>query len=313
MARIAIIGAGYMATEHARAFAAQPGARIVGVVGRSRSRAEALASEYGAPVFEDVESLWRETAADVVVVAISELSMATVCEQVFSYPWSVLLEKPVGVDLDDARRIQDCARSRGAQDRVWVGLNRRSYGSTRGVLGRISGEGPRLVSVLDQQDQDGARAIGTPEAIVQNYMFANSIHLVDYFSVLCRGELMSVDIAAPWTQDAPAHVIATLAWSSGDRGVYQAIWNGPGPWVVSIATPSARFEMRPLESLTIQPAGERRAAPVDPDPVDAEFKPGLFVQATQMLRALRGERPNLAALEDAVGSMALCARIYGLA
>lgn len=312
MARIAIIGAGYMATEHARAFAAQPGARIVGVVGRSRSRAEALASEYDAPVFEDVESLWRETAADVVVVAISELSMANVCEQVFSHPWSVLLEKPVGVDLDDARRILDCALSRSAQDRVWVGLNRRSYGSTRAALSRISDDSPRLVSILDQQDMDAIRQLGTPEDVVRNYMYSGSIHMIDYFSVFCRGELVSLDVAAPWTADAPEYVIATLQWSSGDRGVYQAQWNGPGPWAVTISTRSARFEMRPLESLTVQPRGERKAVLIDPDPADTDFKAGLLVQAAEVLKALSGGRAALATLDDAVRSMALCAAIYGL-
>ena len=313
MKSIAIIGAGYMATEHARAFAGQPDARIVGVVGRSRDRAEALAAEHGAPVYDDVDSLWRETMADIVVVAVNEMSMGSVCEQVFSRPWAVLLEKPVGVDLPDAERILECARNRGAHSRVWVGLNRRANGSTRAALARMPEDGPRLVSVLDQQDMDSIRALGTPEEVVRNYMYSGSIHLIDYFSVFCRGALRSLEVTAPWTPDAPTHVVAALSWSSGDRGVYQALWNGPGPWAVSIATPGARFEMRPLESLTIQLRGERRALPVDADPVDSEFKPGLYVQAGEMLRALRGEKPTLASLEDAVESMRLCARIYGLA
>lgn len=313
MTRIAIIGAGYMATEHARAFAAQPNARIVGVVGRSRERAEALAAAYSAPVFGDVDSLWRETEADVVVVAVNELSMASVCSDVFGRPWSVLLEKPVGVDLHDAHRILDCARSHGADGRVWVGLNRRSYGATRTALDQIADEGPRLVSVLDQQDLDVVRQLGTPEEVVRNYMYANSIHMIDYFSVFCRGELESVTVAAPWTPESPEHVISTLLWSSGDRGVYQAQWNGPGPWAVSVSTRAARFEMRPLEFLTIQLRGERRALPTDPDPADSEFKAGLFVQAAEVLMGASGGKPTLATLHDAVWSMQLCAEIYGLA
>lgn len=310
--KVAIVGAGYMAGEHARAFAAQPGARIVGIVGRSRERAEALAALYGAPVFEDVDALWTAARPDILVVAVNELSMAEVCERVFRHPWRILLEKPVGIDLADARRIEDLARTNGALGRTWVGLNRRSYGSTRGALARISDAGPRLVTVLDQQDMEAARGLGTPEEVVRNYMYANSIHLIDYFPVFCRGELVMLDVTAPWTPDAPGHVVATLTWSSGDRGVYQAVWNGPGPWAVSVCTPAARFEMRPLESLTVQPRGERRTASVDSDPLDTEFKPGLHVQATEMLRAIRGETPSLATLENAVGSMELCARIYGL-
>lgn len=310
--RIAIVGAGYMAGEHARALAAQPGVGIVGVVGRSPERAEALASQYGAQVLGDVDSLWRTTQADAVVVAVNEPSMAAVCEQVFRYPWTVLLEKPVGVDLADAHRIEDSALGHGAEGRVWVGLNRRSYASTREALGLIPAEGPRLVSVLDQQDLDVIRAMGKPEVVVRNFMYANSLHLIDYFNVFCRGDLVSVEVAAPWTPDVPTHVIASLLWSSGDRGVYQAIWNGPGPWGVSVAHPDLRVEMRPLESLTVQRRGERRAVPMDADPIDASFKPGLHVQAQELLRAVAGGETRLASLRDAVRSMSLCATIYGL-
>lgn len=310
--KIAIVGAGYMATEHARAFAALPGVDIAGVSGRSRERAEALGSRHGAPVLDDVEALWRKTRADAVVVAVNEPSMAAVCEEVFRYPWTVLLEKPVGVDLADALRIQECARRNGAEARVWVGLNRRAYASTRGALGMIPEEGSRLVSVLDQQDMSVIRAMGKPEVVVRNFMYANSLHLIDYFDVFCRGELVSVDVAAPWTPEAPGHVIATLLWSSGDRGVYQALWDGPGPWAVAIAHPQMRLEMRPLESLAVQRRGERKVVAVDPDPIETAFKPGLYIQAQELLRAVNGEEPGLASLQDAIRSMALCAKIYGL-
>lgn len=307
---VAVVGAGYMAGEHAKAFAAQPGVRIVGVVGRSRERAEALASQYDARVFEGVDDLWDALRPDVVVVAVNELSMAAVCERVFQHPWRILLEKPVGVDLADAERILAMAVTAGAMDRTWVAMNRRSYGSTRAALARLSNAGPRLVTVLDQQDMESAAASGVPDEVVRNYMFANSIHLVDYFPVFCRGELTDVQVMVPWTPRTPGPVIAALTYSSGDRGVYQAIWNGPGPWAVTVATPEARFEMRPLESLTVQARGERLAVPQDADPLDADFKPGLHVQAREMVSALQGQTSALATLEDAMASMALVARIY---
>lgn len=310
--KIALIGAGYMAAEHARAFAAHPGVAVVGVVGRTPARVQTLAAQYAAPVFASVDELWAGTAADIVVVAVNELSMTDVCEQVFRHPWRVLLEKPVGVDLADARQILASARRQGAEPRTWVGLNRRAYGSTRAALSRLSDDGPRLVSVLDQQDMEAVRQLGTPEEVVRNYMYANSIHLIDYFQIFCRGELENVHVIAPWTPAVPTHVVAVLDWSSGDRGVYQAVWNGPGPWAVSVAAPEMRLEMRPLETLTVQLRGERRTTPVAADPIDGEFKPGLYVQATEMLRTLESQTPALAGLEEAVGSMALCAKLYGM-
>lgn len=309
MTRIAIIGAGYMASEHARAFAAWPGVRIVGVCGRSRTRAEALAAPYGADVFERVDEMHAITQADAVVVAVNELSMAAVFEQVFAQPWAVLLEKPVGLDLAATRRTVEQARGH----RVWVALNRRAYGATRAALEHLAPDaGPRLISVLDQQNMADAAAGGQPIEVVRNYMYANSIHLVDYFHALGRGRVREVHRAQPWRAEAPGHVVATLHFESGDVGVYQAVWNGPGPWGATVTDQRVRIELRPLEKAAAQQRGERRLIELPADARDSEFKPGLHRQAGWMLGELKGVPTPLATLAEALASTELVARIYGL-
>jgi predicted dehydrogenase len=310
--KIAIVGAGYMAAEHAKAFAALPDAEIVGVCGRNPDRARALAEAHGVAAYDTVGALFEATRADAVIVTVNELSMGDVCRQVFKHPWAALLEKPVGLNLAEARRI--LSESRDAQGPAWVALNRRSHGSTLASLHELTqDQGPRLVSVLDQQDMNAARSIGQPEPVVLNWMYANSIHLVDYFAIFCRGELVGVDVTLPWDAARPGVVCATLRYDSGDAGLYQAVWDGPGPWAVAVTNASVRLEMRPLESLTVQRRGERRAAPVELGTNDADFKPGLRVQAQELIRSLNGETPRLATLEDATKSMEVVAKIYGLA
>ena len=156
-----------------------------------------------------------------------------------------------------------------------------------------------------------ARAVKAPEAVVQTWMYANSIHLIDYFTHLGRGPITGVEVTAPWDQENPGVVLATIRYASGDIGMYQAVWNGPAPWVVTVGTPSARYEMRPLEKYTIQPRGQRRAVEQEADPLDADFKPGLRHQAEQTLAALRGEENNLPTLASSTRSMRLVAAIYG--
>jgi predicted dehydrogenase len=310
--KIAIVGAGYMATEHAKAFAVLPDVEIVGVCGRNPARAQALAEAYGVQAYETIDSLFEATRADAVVVTVNELSMGDVCRQAFKHPWAALLEKPVGLDLAEASQI--LSESRDAKGPAWVALNRRSHGSTLASLQELAQEqGPRLVSVLDQQDMNAARSIRQPEPVVLNWMYANSIHLVDYFAIFCRGSLVGVDVTLPWDAAKPGAVCATLRYDSGDAGVYQAVWDGPGPWAVSVTNASVRLEMRPLESLTVQRRGERRAVPVELGSADTDFKPGLRVQAQELIRALEGQTPNLATLDDATKSMAVVAKIYGLA
>jgi hypothetical protein len=196
---------------------------------------------------------------------------------------------------------------------VFVALNRRSYAATRQALAELDGsDSPRLISILDQQDMDSVRRSGQPDRVVRNYMYANSLHLIDYFNVFGRGEPVAVEPVVPWNPAAPAIVVGAVRFSSGDCGVYQAVWNGPGPWSVTVTNREVRLELRPLEKLGIQRRGERQLTDVAPDPVDIEFKPGLRHQAEQLVRALENEPTSLATLEEATRSMALCADIYGL-
>lgn len=309
--KIAIIGSGYMAQEHAKAFASLPNVEIVGVCGRSRARAEALAATHGVPVYDSVTSLYQSTQADAVVVAVNELSAREVCLAAFAHPWLCFLEKPVGVDLPQAEEITAAAHRAGTK--AYVALNRRSYASTRQALRELAADdSPRLISVLDQQDMVSAREGGQPDEVVRNYMYANSIHLIDYLNLFGRGEIVAVKPTQPWDAERPGHVVATVHYASGDVGVYQAVWNGPGPWSVTVTNAQVRLEMRPLEKLGIQRRGERRLSEAPADAIDTDFKPGLRHQAEQVIEALEGRPTTLAPLDEATRSMALCADIYGL-
>jgi len=311
--RVAVIGAGYMAAEHLRAFAACPVVQLVGVHSRSTARAEALAQAYpGVAVFPSIQALYAHTTADLVVIAVPELACRAVCEEAFHHPWTLLIEKPVGHTLAEARLIEQLAIAHGA--RAYVALNRRFYGSTLQLQQALQGiEAPRVVTILDQEDAAGALAAGQPPEVVRNWMFANSIHLIDYFSQLCRGDHVSTQVLTPWDPAAAGPVIAQLQFSSGDLGLYQAVWNAPGPWSVAVSTPPLRAELRPIEQLSLQRARSRMTELQPADPLDQQFKPGLLRQAQAAIQAARGDATTLPSLAEAMHSMALVASIYGMA
>lgn len=312
--KIALVGAGYMAAEHARAFAGLPGVSLAGIHSRTRARAEQLAALYpGMEVCDSVKDLYERTKADLVVVTVREMSMNAVARECFAFPWAALLEKPAGYDLDDASVILDAAKKAGS--RVYVAFNRRAYSSTRQALARLEGNtGQRFIKVIDQQDQGFARdVIKEPPEVVKSYMYANSIHLIDYFRVFGRGEITGVVPVEAWNPETPGMVLAKIVFSSGDIGLYEGVWNGPGPWAVSVVTPQERLEMRPLEQVTVQLRGERKLTSLEIDPDDSAFKPGLRYQAIQAVAAVRGETHQLSTLEDSWQSMTLVARIFGLA
>lgn len=310
--KVAFIGAGYMCSEHLKAFKNVPGVQLAGIQSRTKDRAAKLAQEFSVPlVCDSVAELYDKTKADLVVVSVPELSVREVCLDAFQHPWTSLIEKPAGYDLADAQRI--LANATALKRQAFVALNRRHHSSTRLVLADLAQQkGARLIHVYDQEDQIAARKAGQPELVVQNWMYANSIHMIDYFSILGRGNIISVDPIVPWSPQNPSFVIAKISYDSGDIGIYEAVWNGPGPWAISVTTQEKRWEMRPLEQASSQPYGSRKLEPASIHEWDTAFKPGLRVQAEEAVKAAKRKPNGLPSLEDAMKSMKLAAEIYGL-
>lgn len=309
--KVAFVGAGYMTSEHLKAFKDVPGVTLKGIHSRTQARAEVLARESGVgAVCGSIAELYEKTQADLAVISVPELSVREVCLEAFKHPWTCLIEKPAGYDVSDAEQILNGAQQLGRQ--AYVALNRRHHSSTRVILEDINQQkGSRLIHVYDQQDQIAARKAGQPELVVQNWMYANSIHVIDYFSLLGRGQIVSVTPVVEWTPDNPQFVVAKITYDSGDIGVYEAVWNGPGPWAVSVTTQEQRWEMRPLEQAMVQPYGSRKLELVAPHEWDTRFKPGLRVQAGEAVKAARGQPHSLPSLADAMKSMKLVQAIYG--
>ena len=309
--RVAFVGAGSMAREHIRAFADVPGVVLSGIHSRTRSRAEALASELGVGrVCDSIEELHDRTQADLVVVSVPELSANEVSRRCFAFPWTALLEKPAGYDLADAEAI--AAAAHVAKRRVFVALNRRLYSSTQAALDDLATrDDPRFIRVQDQQDQPSALAAGQPALVVKNWMYANSVHTVDYLRVLGRGRVTLVKPVFRWMPDRPGIVVTEVQFDSGDLGIYEGIWNGPGPWAVTVSTPYRRWEMRPLEHASYQNRGERVLNPVEVHPRDKAFKAGFRRQAELAVDAAVGANgAGLATIADALETMRLVSRIF---
>jgi predicted dehydrogenase len=309
--KVALIGAGYMAAEHAKAFRDISGVQLSGIYSRTRIRSEAFAAEHSVKlVCDSVDQLHDLTQADLVVIAVSELSVREVCIAAFRHPWKCLVEKPAGYDVSDAECVLDASSKYGRQ--AYVGLNRRHYSSTRAVIEDLKNHpGQRLVHILDQESPRAALESGQPRTVVENWMYANSLHLVDYFSMVCRGELVTVDNYAEWRPGEPCFVVSRLIYSSRDIGIYEAVWEGPGPWAVTVTTHTRRWELRPLEQAHFQDPGSRKNNTIPIHPWDTLFKAGLRRQAEEAIRAIRDEPHRLPSLREGLESMNIVRKIYG--
>jgi len=305
-----------MAREHIRAFAAHPDVKIAGIFSRTESRAVALAAEFGVQhVCGSVEDLYAKTHADLVIITVPELAARVTAEAAFQFPWTVLMEKPAGYDLADAQKIKAAADVAGRT--VYVGFNRRFYDSvlqTKAGLAELPAETPRFIHIQDQQSYEEARRYNHPEAVVEKFMYANSIHVIDMIRSFARGQVKSVEQILPWMGEQTHVVLSLITFDSGDKALYEGIWQGPGPWACSVATPLKRWEMRPLEGVSSVPAGQRRLNAHDINPIDSEYKAGFYHQAAAVLQAMKDGKATapLGDLADSLVTMRLINQMFGV-
>ena len=307
--RVAFVGAGPVGLAHLQAFRALD-VEIVGLCTKGAPTGRALASEHGFPFYaESITELYEQTKADAVVAALPIVEMLGAYRELFAFPWASLTEKPLGVDLAEAREI--AALARDAHHRGFVGFNRRHFQSTRAALALFAEmDEPRLVTVHDQQDRNQASRAGHPKIVVNNFMYANSIHLVDYFAMFCRGRLTDVRYIQPWTGENGCTVEVDLVYDSGDTGRYRGVWEQQGPWSVDVASGDLRAEMRPLEKLSVVRGGRDETQTLDYS-LDEQFKPGFVVQATAFVGSVLGES-SCPSVDDAITTTELVAAVYQL-
>ena len=312
LVRIAVIGAGRLASEHAKALKLLNNVEIVGICSRTRASGEWFASKFGikdCAVTTEVSNLFFMTRADAVVVAVSEESIYEVASKVFEDPWVILLEKPVGLNLDEAQSLAHLAsiRSQG----TFVALNRRHYGNIKSVLADVQSKGgKRIVQVSDQQWTRDALSRGGAKDLSGSWMFVNAIHTIDLVRHFCRGSIERV-VTTGWVPGVePRIVSAVIQFSSWDRATYQGVWDAPGPWAVTLTTQAGRWEMTPLERTNFLSAGAGGKVQWEDALEDKMVKAGLLVQAQNLIQAVHGESHELVTIQDSLDTMSLIDSIY---
>ena len=307
MIKIAFIGAGNMTSHHMKAFASINTVQITGIYSKTIEKANQLSSLYPTcKVYNTIEDLYNDTKSDLVVISVPELATETICIECFKYPWKCLVEKPIGYNLEIANIINEEALKYNRD--VYVAFNRRHYASTRNLLLELNKTNEtRYIHIYDQENPNAALLSGQPELVVKNWMYANSIHLIDFVLLLGRGNIKNIINIIPLIDN---YILTKIEFDSGDIVIYECVWNAPAPWSVVVNTKNKRWEMRPIEKLFFQDFTSRQLQEFELDDLDIIYKPGLKVQAEEMLKVIRGEKNNMPKMKDALDTMQIINKIY---
>jgi len=117
MVRVAVLGAGFMGSTHARAYVAIPDAEVAMIFAPSPDRAQPLAEEVGARWSDDLQAVIADPEIDAVDICLPTPEHRPATEAALAAGKHVMLEKPIALTLDDARALVDLAE---ASDRVFL-------------------------------------------------------------------------------------------------------------------------------------------------------------------------------------------------
>lgn len=298
-----LVGAGRMGRAYAAVLKALEIPTLA--VCRSQASADLFSAETGLPATAGgcaaaLQHAGAAPEAAVVAVDVQELA-ATAGALIDMGCRRILLEKPGGVDAAELEALALKAEAAGAE--VWLGYNRRFYASVLAAQRGLAEDGGAVSMSFDFTEvSDAVAAIGHDPRVLNEWLLANSTHVIDTAFVLGgRPAEWSglVDGALDWHPRA-ARFAGHGRTDQGVTFTYAADWDAPGRWAIEISSRRRRFILKPMEQLQIQQRGSFNAELQAPeDDLDQRFKPGLYRQTRAFVTGEDVHRlPSLAEHRD---------------
>jgi predicted dehydrogenase len=221
--RVGFVGAGGVAVRHARHLSEIPDTRLVAVTDPHAPAADAFADATGAVAVPDVRALldWSPNA---VYVCVPPHAHGPIEEQVVAAGIALFVEKPLGIDVQTARRVAELTKTRDVVSAV--GHHWR-YSAAVGLVRELLDERPIRLAVGTWVDRVPPVAWWTKRDLSGGQIVEQAVHVVDMIRFF-SGEVDQVNAYAnavpPQTPDADVDgaTAAVLRFRSGAVGTVSA-------------------------------------------------------------------------------------------
>ena len=304
--RLGMIGAGWIAREHAASIAALDGAELAAVADLDAGRAGGLAGAAGATAYTDWAEMLAAETLDAVVVCTPPLHHREPCLAAIERGLGVYLEKPVARTTDDARAI--AAAAQGAI--VAVGYQYRAIDFLPDLQAAAQDDPPGLLASYSV----GATA-GRPWFVNQaeggGQVLERASHHIDLQCAIAgRVEWVQaagarVDLAGadrPEGSDIDDVISLSLGFASGALGTVLCAWTSPElPSAYTLDVVSARSSVHVELDPGFTARGTRRGADVNLGLSMAPIQRGM----ERFLAAVRAGDPSLVACPVAAAAESL--------
>ena len=233
--RVLVAGLGNMGQSHGKAYAANPGFEIVGLVNRSKPD---LAPELQGPaLFEDFGAALEATEPDLVSIATYTDTHADYAVRAMEAGAHVFVEKPLAATVEDARRVVETARRTGRK--LVVGYILRHHPSWVKFIELARSLGTPAVMRLNlNQQSSGAAWEGHKKLMASTSPIVDcGVHYVDVMCQICRSKPVRVHgmgarLTGEVAPDMYNYGHFQVLFEDGSLGWYEAAW---GPMISETA------------------------------------------------------------------------------
>ena len=302
-----------MSSEHIKVLNRNKNFVLAGIYSRSQKKIRPLKKKYGSlKIYSSIEDLYHKTKSDLVIISISEDQYKKIMKKIIEFPWVCLAEKPLGLNSREIRQIYELSRIK--KRKIFISLNRRFYLSTtklKKIVDNFSSK--RKLKIIDCQNrqrfEEGAKKIGIIKSAksIKYLMYSNSVHLIDYISLFCRGNLIKIS-SNNWRISKPKDFTVKMKFSSGDEVVYVAYWTKFKKWEVQIRFDKYSLKLKPLEKLNISNNFPeiKKINYIK----DKNFKPGLVNQSIEIKKFFQKKNNKLVSIENYMRTVNFIKKIY---
>ena len=244
---------------------------------------------------------------DGVIVCASPDSSLLISKQLVNFKGKILFEKPVGLNLAQTENINKLYQNK---NNFYVALNRRYYHSvvTSKKLMNMS-KNRKFISICDQENTIEAKKSGHKNSTIKNWMFANSIHLVDLINFYIKSKVVGVTNIKNIRKNHKLY-FSIIKFQNGDIVEFKSFWNKPAPWKINISFDEKFVQLKPIENISYIDKSSREIKKINIDKKDIIFKPGFFRQSEDFKKALQNKKNSLVSLENYLRSVNLTHRIF---
>ena len=188
----------------------------------------------------------------------------------------------VGLNYIQTLKIKSLYKNKN----LFVALNRRYLSAvvkSKKIIDKIN-EIKFLVSTIRKIQLKQKN--GHKKDTIKNWMYANSIHLVDLINYYVNSKIKRIENKNFLFKKHKIY-FSIIYFKNGDIVEFKSFWNKPAPWKINIFTNKKFLQLKPIEKLSITNLNLKNSIKFKKDDIDNNFKPGFYRQCVDFKKEMQ--------------------------